>query len=76
MRSRIAVAFMLGLLVVPLAGAQFRRGGYFGRQAQYASRQDFDGPFSFAGVFRRAPYGAGTFVFSPIRDLSGTCHVI
>jgi hypothetical protein len=60
MRSRIAVAFMLGLLVAPIAGAQFRRGGYFGRQAQYAKRGDFDGSFQFCRiVFRRAPYGDG-----------------
>ena len=60
MRSRIAVAFMLGLLIAPIAGAQFRRGGYFGRQAQFATRGDFDGSFQFCRiVFRRAPYGDG-----------------
>jgi hypothetical protein len=60
MRGRIAVAFMLGLLVAPIADAQFRRGGYFRRQAQYATRQDFDGSFQFCRiVFRRAPYGDG-----------------
>jgi hypothetical protein len=44
MRSRIAVAFTLGLLVAPIAGAQFRRGGYFGRQAQYAAPRDLPLP--------------------------------
>ena len=59
MRSRIAVAFMLALLVAPIAGAQFRR-GYRGRQVQYATRQDFDGSFQFCRiVFRRAPFGVG-----------------
>jgi len=63
MRSSIAVAFMLGLLVAPIAGVQLRRGGYFGRQAQYATRQDFDGSFQFCRiVFRRAPYGSAVCV--------------
>jgi hypothetical protein len=58
MRSSIAVAFMLGLLVAPIAGAQLRRGGYVGRQAQYATRQDFDGSFQFCRIVScQAPYG-------------------
>ena len=60
MRGRIAVAFMLAILVGLIAGAQFRSGGYRGRPAEYATRGDFDGSFQFCRiVFRRAPFGDG-----------------
>jgi uncharacterized protein DUF4159 len=62
MRGRIAVAFLLGILVAAIAGAQLRRegGGYLTRSLRYAARQDFDGSFQFCrGVFRSAANGDG-----------------
>src|SRR6185436_7488464 len=62
MRGPTAVAFLLGILIASIVGAQLRRerGGYVTRSPQFATRQDFDGSFQFCrGVFRSSANGDG-----------------
>src|SRR3954467_4941840 len=63
MRTRVAVAFALALLIASLAAAQLRQRGRYGsaqRPLRYASADDFDGSFQFCRiVFRQAPDGDG-----------------
>src|SRR5712671_2573803 len=65
-RGRLATLLVLPLLVASVAGAQRRFGGGggggfgFGRAAQFATPEDFDGSFQFCRlVFRNASNGDG-----------------
>jgi hypothetical protein len=50
----VAAATVALLLAASVAGAQFRRGGFFGRQPRLATVDDYDGTFQFCRVVFRA----------------------